>query len=480
MDARTPLGGLDHLIGFVTGMTLAVGLLFATRRSRDRGALLAAAAVKAAYCLTLSYLTYYDLFRGSDVVGYHDSGVEYAQRLREDLQFGTGGYASKPLFFLPQGTNTDRCRSLSGFAHWLTLDSLIGASLLFTALGFVGQALLYRAFVNRLPDRELTPWWRFGLLFMPSLTFWSSGLLKDPVGLFGLGLTFWGLTTFLDRPRPRAAFITATGLYALLLYRSPLIPVFLLASCPLLLASNRGGAMRLRRAYGPIVRIAAFAAGCLALVYFSRLDSRLSVDTVAQSMLAERGRYSLVGGGSTLTDLNLGGEVNLGGSSTLGLLGVLPESVIFTLCRPFPWEAAASPMTILASLENTALIGVVAYLWIRTFIRPARALSLAATPLFWTCALLTVFFAFALGVSTPNLGTVSRYRMPLMPFYWGAIVIMRSNLNRERHRAPRTATGRAHMAIGARGGPPRDGLNPAVASCAKIGIVAAPHRDPSS
>ena len=40
-----------------------------------------------------------------------------------------------------------------------------------------------------------------------------------------------------------------------------------------------------------------------------------------------------------------------------------------------------------------------------------------------------VVFAFAIGLATPNLGTVSRYRIPLLPFFVGAMAILEANFH---------------------------------------------------
>ncbi len=45
-------------------------------------------------------------------------------------------------------------------------------------------------------------------------------------------------------------------------------------------------------------------------------------------------------------------------------------------------------------------------------------------PMFLTCLIFVSIFSLAVGVSTPNLGTISRYRIPLLPFFVGALTIL--------------------------------------------------------
>jgi hypothetical protein len=48
------------------------------------------------------------------------------------------------------------------------------------------------------------------------------------------------------------------------------------------------------------------------------------------------------------------------------------------------------------------------------------------------CLVFCITFAFAVGLSTYNFGTLSRYRIPLLPFYVMSLVLMFDYSNRER------------------------------------------------
>ena len=51
------------------------------------------------------------------------------------------------------------------------------------------------------------------------------------------------------------------------------------------------------------------------------------------------------------------------------------------------------------------------------------------------CLVFSLTFAFAVGVSTYNFGTLSRYRIPLLPFYVMALALMFDYSKSERKRA---------------------------------------------
>ena len=44
----------------------------------------------------------------------------------------------------------------------------------------------------------------------------------------------------------------------------------------------------------------------------------------------------------------------------------------------------------------------------------------------------SLFFAFAVGISTSNFGSLVRYRIPLLPFYVSSLVIIRYMYEKEK------------------------------------------------
>lgn len=107
-----------------------------------------------------------------------------------------------------------------------------------------------------------------------------------------------------------------------------------------------------------------------------------------------------------------------------GLLRVAPVAVGQVLLRPWPGESARWPYVV-AGLENMALLGLVllaaAAGWRG---RPGR-LPLGLTLLL---ALYTLLLAAIIGLSTPNFGTMSRYRTMLLP--WLLLLLLQNDYAR--------------------------------------------------
>lgn len=86
-----------------------------------------------------------------------------------------------------------------------------------------------------------------------------------------------------------------------------------------------------------------------------------------------------------------------------------PWALISGLFRPFVWEAAGVP-SIVASLENLLLFGLL----ISSLFR--KKMTLADHLLYYSVWVYVVLLCIFLALSTPNLGTLSRYRIGFTPF----------------------------------------------------------------
>jgi hypothetical protein len=352
--------------------------------------------------------------------GYHDHGIVLADRIRTGFPGGLAEYLQDSPFFLMAGNSTTRCRSFSGLAHYLTFDSYIGSSLVFAVVGFVGQVLIYRTFTSLYPDARVRNWWRVGVLFLPSLNFWSSGMLKDTLGLFGLGCAFWGLHSFLSGNRLRHFAIMVLGVYTLMLFRGQVMPVLLISAAPLVfgLAPSRARTSSwLPRAVRRSVSLAMIVAVC---AFVARSEQRFVVsESVLQDFAKERQKYVDQSGGSTVIDK----ETRIDARSGLAVLAFWPEAMLLALYRPYLWEGLASPTMFFASLENSVLLILTVRLVLLNMNRASVA-DAVRSPVLLECLIFVAVFSFGVGFSTPNLGSVSRYRLPMVPYFIGFVTIM--------------------------------------------------------
>ena len=103
-------------------------------------------------------------------------------------------------------------------------------------------------------------------------------------------------------------------------------------------------------------------------------------------------------------------------------LAVAPLAFLTALFRPLPFEATGAT-SFICSLETVTLLLLAGAAFLRRSPRATWAL-VRGTPLLTFSLLYTLLFGTAVGLTTLNFGTLSRYRVPLMPFYVALILAL--------------------------------------------------------
>jgi hypothetical protein len=93
-----------------------------------------------------------------------------------------------------------------------------------------------------------------------------------------------------------------------------------------------------------------------------------------------------------------------------------------TLFRPYLWETKKA-LQFVSAIEAAAffLLTLKVLLSVGLF-RAWRAIM--DDPTIQFCVIFTLIFAFAVGVSSYNFGTLSRYKIPCLPFYALSLVLI--------------------------------------------------------
>jgi hypothetical protein len=108
--------------------------------------------------------------------------------------------------------------------------------------------------------------------------------------------------------------------------------------------------------------------------------------------------------------------------SLAGMAKKLPISVLTTLYRPFLWEAR-KPIVLANAIEAFLfLLITLKVLFTIGIARVWKTISSDANIQFFL--IFTLIFAFGVGLSSGNFGTLSRYRIPCLPFYAMSVVLI--------------------------------------------------------
>lgn len=285
-------------------------------------------------------------------------------------------------------------------------------AVLMSSIAYTGQWALFRTFVKQYP--HLTRFIAIACLFIPSVAIWGSGLFKDTICIFGLGwITYSVFQILIERNfSVLNILMLAFCIYVIGVTKVYILIAFLpsIALWVLLRYSYRIRYSFLRILFFPIIiGIVVFG-----FYYISTNQSELlgsyTTDQILEKSEVTRD-YILQSGDDESSSYTLGKVDN----SLSGVLIKFPLAVNVTLFRPYIWEAR-KPIVLLNALESLAFL--ILFLKLIFVVGPAGILrAIAKDPNIQFFLIFSLIFAFAIGISTYNFGSLSRYRIPCLPTF---------------------------------------------------------------
>ncbi|MBI4929243.1 MAG: hypothetical protein HY841_00655 [Bacteroidetes bacterium] len=300
----------------------------------------------------------------------------------------------------------------------LSFDSYLVSSVLMAVVSFTGVWKLYEVFCDSYPF--LYKYFAVTLLFVPSVLFWGSGILKDSWTLAAAGWYCYAFYRIFIK-RDRIIFpLTALAISIFILITiKPYIFVGLLPGSMLWMVWNRLSKIKnlaVRIFAAPVIAAVGVAIGVgIWMVTSSNLGTYSTMD----SMIEKAQIASL----DLKQDYYHGNSFDLGDyDPTLsGVFSKFPIATVTGLFRPFLWETKNIVM-VLSGIENLIILGFTFFVLLR---KPVKALSnLVTIPLVLFCLIFAVFFAFSVAISTSNFGALVRLRIPMIPFLLSGLMIV--------------------------------------------------------
>jgi hypothetical protein len=301
----------------------------------------------------------------------------------------------------------------------LTYSSYSATALFFAFYSFMGGWLLFLTFYRRY--QHLHFWIAIGCLFIPSVFFWGSGILKDTLVMGGLGIILWSLDGLFIEKRPSFFKIVMLifAIWSVFALKKFILQAYLPAAIIWIYLGNLDQikSVVLRLMVFPFVIILSLVGAYYATIKIGENDKRYSIENLAKtSQITARdirfqsGREA--GSGYELSEF-FDGSLGSG-------LRLAPQAINVTLFRPYLWEVK-NPLMLISALENLVFFLVTLYI---VFRRGYGAITKIFNPDVAFCFTFSIAYAFAVGVSTYNFGTLARYKIPLMPFYFLGLVIL--------------------------------------------------------
>lgn len=278
---------------------------------------------------------------------------------------------------------------------------------------FGGSWRLFKLFYSLFP--HLHKKIAIATLFLPSLLFWSSALMKDSITLGALGFFVYAFyQLFFKRRKIGINIIIVTLSSFLLFYIKPYIilcaiPAFLVWAYILLNKNIKDRGFRMFATLAFTVLTIVGSIYFMQKIATSEVASQYATQNILKALESQQNVYTQTeDAGSSFKASSIDNSIG-------GILALFPTGIMNSLFRPFPWEVR-SPVMALTALEALLFVWLT-ITWLRyTSFKTFRRV-LGENPSIVFCMIYSVLFAGLVGMSTLNFGTLARYKIPALPFY---------------------------------------------------------------
>ena len=310
---------------------------------------------------------------------------------------------------------------MCGIFALMTFKSYLCTSFFFAFYNFTGAVKLFDTFRQKFPKftREIA----IGAFFVPSVIFWGSGISKDTVCMGSIGWLFYAFDNlFSGKKIAKSAFLVVLMSYLIITLKAYILMTFMPAVLIWFYLRVIGSVKnKVLKAVSAVVMLVAIAGGGTVMVQFiAQASQKYALDRVQK--LAE-GFWSYHTHLDETGETGSGYQLHITDASATGMLKVMPEAVNVTLFRPYLWEVR-NPFMLLSALES--LILFVMFLRLFPQIGFGGFFRSFSVPEVTLCILFSIVLGFAVGVTAFNFGALVRFKIPLMPFFYIGLILMRN------------------------------------------------------
>ena len=270
-------------------------------------------------------------------------------------------------------------------------------------LSLIGLTGIYKTFVTPLQDKKKEL--MLAVFFLPSVLFWGSGVLKEGLILFALGLLIY----YSNRLRSMKAFMICISAALLLAFSKFYVWIAIFPGLLFLIWVNHTS---VKRAFAKFLIVIICVAGIgLNIDSFTPIQNplvtlsqkQIEFDQLASGKLTDSNNNPISAANSLIRINKL--EPNLS-----SFLKNSPQALMNTFFRPFIWEVN-SPFVLLSGLETLLMLVIIIICIL--FREPSKDIK-------WEyiifCLSFVVIQFLIIGETTPVLGAIARYKTIALPF----------------------------------------------------------------
>ena len=382
-----------------------------------------------AIALGLIYFFYYN---GGDTTNYFQTSSAYANLIfkdQSDFWLGWFGNEKEYIFQFDDSTGYPVYWQKDKHSFFvvrllipivtLGFHTYFSTAILVACITYGGLWKLYQTFLCEFPS--LKKEFAIACLFIPSCVFWGSGIMKDSFTLSAVGWFTYAFYHFFINKQRKLSYGTYLLISAIIILAIKPYIFFALLPGSILWLSNKlvkkinHGFIRLIAS--PIILSIGALTGYFALDNMGDNLGQYKLDNVLdKAVVTQKDMKADYYGGKTF-DI---GEFD---ASIGGVISKAPAAIFAGIFRPGIWDVR-NPVMLISSLENTYLLVLTIFLLIKLKLIGFFSL-IRKNPMLLFCMLFSIFFAFSVGLTVANFGSLVRLRLPELPFFVAGIFMLR-------------------------------------------------------
>ena len=309
---------------------------------------------------------------------------------------------------------------IAGVFAMFTFDTYFPIAICFAALSFTGVWALFITLCDSYP--QLRKQFAIAILFIPSVFFWGSGVMKDSITIACVGWITWSsYNLFIKKQKMVASMIM---LFFSVYFCLSIKPYIILSFAPALVFwifltyRDKVKLQFMRALMGPVVIVVSSVAGFFVIRKLGADFQQYSFQNALKTASNFQAWHGFLAANASASGYSLGAMDGSFGS----VLKNIPAAINVTLFRPYIWETR-NPVMLLSAVESLVLmVFTIRIFWRTGIMRTLQAIFNNATIFF--CLFFTMFFGFCVGFTAYNFGALVRYKIPCIPFFVAGLFIL--------------------------------------------------------
>ena len=374
------------------------------------------------------YLLYYG---GGDTVSYYKTALPMLNLFYSDFGAGLSVYLHEynpvefsyfnletgyPLRYIFADRSTLLVSKIVMLFLIFSFKSYLLASILIATVSYLAVWKLYELFRHLVPSNSKLA--MAAVLFFPSVLFWGSGISKDTISYAATCYFIYSMYWIIIARKFTivSVVLSVVSLVLIIIIKPYIFLVLFPGSLVWIFYSRIQSIQNKLIRIGMIPFIIILSLGLFAIT-FSSISASLgdySAEKIINKAIVTQEDFKQEYYGGHSFDI---GKIE---RTPLGVLAKFPIATLYGFYGP-SLLSVNNILMLFSALENTLLLLLSLGVLLRN--NPFKLINrIISEPFLVFCLIVSVFFAFGIGLATPNYGALVRFKIPLIPFF--AIVLL--------------------------------------------------------